>query len=153
MTKELRHTLCDHAAGNYRICIGMAAEVAHDRAQREITVLDEKLYLQVFAHRKLKVRAALPVHADMHEDADRFAFPDLPEEAVVALDQFLEDFYHHFQNHYFAQLHQHYTKYTNGSTTTIPCPCRRSTIHRSDRLELTAVTAPRSRSSMVHQIS
>jgi len=44
----------------------------------------------------------------MHEDADRFAFPDLPEEAVVALDQFLEDFYHHFQNHYFAQLHQHY---------------------------------------------
>jgi len=40
----------------------------------------------------------------MHEDADRFAFPDLPEEAVVALDQFLEDFYHHFQNHYFAQL-------------------------------------------------
>jgi hypothetical protein len=44
----------------------------------------------------------------MHEDADRFAFPDLPEEAVVALDQFLEAFYHHFQNHYFAQLHQHY---------------------------------------------
>ena len=27
MTKQLRHTLCDHAAGNYRILIGMAAEL------------------------------------------------------------------------------------------------------------------------------
>lgn len=44
----------------------------------------------------------------MHSDPDRFAFPDLPEEAVVALDQFLEAFYHRFQNHYFAQLHRHY---------------------------------------------
>jgi general secretion pathway protein A len=49
MTKELRHTLCDHAAGNYRIFIGMAAELLMTAAQREITVLDEKLYLQVFA--------------------------------------------------------------------------------------------------------
>jgi len=49
MTKELRHTLCDHAAGNYRIFIGMAAELLMAAAQREITVLDEKLYLQVFA--------------------------------------------------------------------------------------------------------
>jgi len=49
MTKELRHTLCDHAAGNYRIFIGMAAELLMTAAQREVTVLDEKLYLQVFA--------------------------------------------------------------------------------------------------------
>ena len=49
MTKELRHTLCDHAAGNYRIFIGMAADLLMAAAQREITVLDEKLYLQVFA--------------------------------------------------------------------------------------------------------
>ncbi len=27
MTKQLRNTLCDHAAGNYRIFIGMAAEL------------------------------------------------------------------------------------------------------------------------------
>lgn len=46
---ELRHTLCDHAAGNYRIFIGMAAELLMTAAQREITVLDEKLYLHVFA--------------------------------------------------------------------------------------------------------
>jgi hypothetical protein len=49
MTKQLRHTLCDHAAGNYRIFIGMAAELLMTAAQREITELDEKLYLQVFA--------------------------------------------------------------------------------------------------------
>jgi type II secretory pathway predicted ATPase ExeA len=49
MTKELRHTLVDHAAGNYRICVSMAGELLMSAAQREITTLDEKLYLQVFA--------------------------------------------------------------------------------------------------------
>lgn len=48
MTKELRHLLCDHAAGNYRILIGMAADLLMTAAQTEITVLDEKLYFQVF---------------------------------------------------------------------------------------------------------
>jgi hypothetical protein len=60
----------------------------------------------------------------MHEDADRFAFPDLPEEAVVALDQFLEDFYHHFQNHYFAQLHQHYHEIHERQHYNDPMPSR-----------------------------
>ena len=36
-------------AGNYRIFIAMAAELLMTAAQRDITVLDEKLYLQVFA--------------------------------------------------------------------------------------------------------
>lgn len=49
MTQELRDTLCDHAAGNYRIFISMAAELLMAAAQQELTVLDEKLYLQVFA--------------------------------------------------------------------------------------------------------
>jgi type II secretory pathway predicted ATPase ExeA len=49
MTKELRHTLCDHAAGNYRIFTAMAGELLMNAAQRELPVLDEKLYLQVFA--------------------------------------------------------------------------------------------------------
>ena len=44
----------------------------------------------------------------MTEDTDRFVFPDMPDEAVVAIDQFLEAFYHRFQNHYFAQLHRWY---------------------------------------------
>jgi hypothetical protein len=38
-----------HAAGNYRIFIAMAGELLMSAAQREITALDEKLYLQVFA--------------------------------------------------------------------------------------------------------
>jgi general secretion pathway protein A len=49
MTQELRHTLCDHAAGNYRIFTAMAGELLLSAAQRDLPVLDEKLYLQVFA--------------------------------------------------------------------------------------------------------
>jgi general secretion pathway protein A len=48
MTRELRHTLIDHAAGNFRVLVSMAAELLMSAAQREITTLDEKLYLQVF---------------------------------------------------------------------------------------------------------
>lgn len=49
MTSQLRHTLCDHAAGNYRIMTTMAAELLAAAAQKELPVLDEKLYLDVFA--------------------------------------------------------------------------------------------------------
>jgi len=49
MTPQLRHTLCDHAAGNYRILTTMAAELLAAAAQRELPQLDEKLYLEVFA--------------------------------------------------------------------------------------------------------
>ena len=45
----------------------------------------------------------------MNEDPDRFPFPALCDEAVVALNHFLEEFYTHFQNHYFAQMHRYYT--------------------------------------------
>jgi general secretion pathway protein A len=49
MTPELMQTLCDHAAGNYRVLTTMAAELLSTAAQRESTQLDEKLYLEVFA--------------------------------------------------------------------------------------------------------
>jgi general secretion pathway protein A len=49
MTKELCHTLCDHAAGNYRILTAMASELLLAAARQELSKLDEKLYLQVFA--------------------------------------------------------------------------------------------------------
>ena len=49
MTAELMNTLCDHAAGNYRILTTMAAELLSAAAQRESDQLDEKLYLEVFA--------------------------------------------------------------------------------------------------------
>jgi general secretion pathway protein A len=48
MTDELRNTLCDHAAGNYRIPTSLAAELLTAAAQQELPQLDEKLYLQVF---------------------------------------------------------------------------------------------------------
>jgi type II secretory pathway predicted ATPase ExeA len=48
MTQQLRHTLCDHAAGNYRILTTMAAELLAAAAQKDLAVLDEKLYLEVF---------------------------------------------------------------------------------------------------------
>ena len=40
----------------------------------------------------------------MGNDLDHFVFPELPDEAVVALNDFLEDFYTAFQNHYCVQL-------------------------------------------------
>jgi type II secretory pathway predicted ATPase ExeA len=49
MTPDLRRTLCDHAAGNYRILTGMAAELLATAAQQDLPQLDEKLYLQVYA--------------------------------------------------------------------------------------------------------
>lgn len=49
MTPELMRTLADHAMGNYRALTNMAAELLAAAAQREITQLDEKLYLDVFA--------------------------------------------------------------------------------------------------------
>jgi len=48
MTKELKNTLADHAAGNYRILTTMAAELLAVAAQRDLPALDEKLYLEVF---------------------------------------------------------------------------------------------------------
>lgn len=49
MTRELMHTLCDHALGNYRVMSTLAAELLSAAAQREATHLDEKLYLEVFS--------------------------------------------------------------------------------------------------------
>ena len=49
MTAQLRQTLCDHAAGNYRVLTTMASELLAVAAQRDLPKLDEKLYLEVFA--------------------------------------------------------------------------------------------------------
>ena len=49
MTPQLCQTLCDHALGNYRILTTMAAELLAAAAQRDLPVLDEKLYMDVFA--------------------------------------------------------------------------------------------------------
>ena len=49
MTTELKATLADHAAGNYRVLTTMAAELLSAAAQQEKPQLDEKLYFDVFA--------------------------------------------------------------------------------------------------------
>ena len=49
MTPHLRSTLCDHAAGNYRILTSMANDLLSVATQRNLAQLDEKLYLEVFA--------------------------------------------------------------------------------------------------------
>jgi len=49
MTSELRVTLADHAAGNYRVLMNLADELLAVAADRELARLDEKLYLDVFS--------------------------------------------------------------------------------------------------------
>jgi len=49
MTAPLRQTLCEHAAGNYRILTTLAAELLSTAAQQEKPQLDEKLYFEVLA--------------------------------------------------------------------------------------------------------
>ncbi len=49
MTSGLVATLCEHAAGNYRVLCNMAAELLSEGLRREAPQLDEKLYLEVFA--------------------------------------------------------------------------------------------------------
>jgi hypothetical protein len=42
----------------------------------------------------------------MSADPELFRFPELSDEAVLALERLIEELYHSFQNHYFAQLHR-----------------------------------------------
>jgi general secretion pathway protein A len=48
MTTELRDTLVDHAAGNYRLLMTMSAELLAYGLAHEVQQLDEKFYLEVF---------------------------------------------------------------------------------------------------------
>ncbi len=56
MTPELVNALCEHAVGNYRVLTGMAAELLATAAQRELTQLDEKLFLELYANPSAKTR-------------------------------------------------------------------------------------------------
>jgi general secretion pathway protein A len=49
MSTALKRTLCERAGGNYRVMTNMAAQLLSLAAQRQITTLDEKLYLEAFA--------------------------------------------------------------------------------------------------------
>lgn len=49
MTAELKTTLAEHAAGNYRVMMNIADELLAAGAERNLARLDEKLFLEVFA--------------------------------------------------------------------------------------------------------
>jgi hypothetical protein len=58
MTTELKATLADHAAGNYRVLMNLSDELLTLGADRELPRLDEKLYLEAFAQPAQKKAAA-----------------------------------------------------------------------------------------------
>ncbi|MCB9659766.1 MAG: hypothetical protein H6726_19110 [Sandaracinaceae bacterium] len=49
MTTELRTTLAEHAAGDYRVPMNLSDELLTVAAERDLPRLDERLFLEVFA--------------------------------------------------------------------------------------------------------
>lgn len=62
MTPALIQTLCEHAAGNYRVLCTLADDLLAAALERELPQLDEKLFLEVFAPSG-KPRGRTPVPA------------------------------------------------------------------------------------------
>jgi len=60
MTTELKATLADHAAGNYRVLMNLSDELLSLALDRELPRLDEKLYLEAFAQPAPKKAAGTP---------------------------------------------------------------------------------------------
>ena len=58
MTTELKSTLAEHAAGNYRVLMNMADELLCTGADRDLPRLDEKLFFDVFQPPAPKKRRA-----------------------------------------------------------------------------------------------
>ena len=46
----------------------------------------------------------------MNDNPDLFPFPALSDDAVIAVNDFIEEIYTRFQNHYFAQMHRYYAE-------------------------------------------
>ena len=58
MTPELIATLCDHAQGNLRALMNMAAELLAFAAEREARQIDEKLFLETCSPLPAETKAA-----------------------------------------------------------------------------------------------
>jgi general secretion pathway protein A len=54
MTTELKSTLADHAAGNYRVLMNLSDELLAAATERELPRLDEKLFLDTFNQQHAK---------------------------------------------------------------------------------------------------
>ncbi len=48
MTPQLKTVLCDHAIGNYRVLTGMGDDLLVNGARKELTQLDEQLFLELY---------------------------------------------------------------------------------------------------------
>jgi len=44
----------------------------------------------------------------MNQPIELIDFPDLPDEAVIAINDFIEELYARFQSRYFSQMHRYY---------------------------------------------
>jgi type II secretory pathway predicted ATPase ExeA len=64
LTRPLLDTLCEHAMGNYRAMLTMANELLSAAAQRQLDVLDEQLFLDVFAINRNQTVPARTSHRD-----------------------------------------------------------------------------------------
>jgi type II secretory pathway predicted ATPase ExeA len=58
MTTELKATIAEHAAGNYRVMMNIADELLAAAAERDLPRLDEKLYFDVYQTPLPKARTA-----------------------------------------------------------------------------------------------
>jgi general secretion pathway protein A len=58
MTTELKVTIAEHAAGNYRVMMNIADELLAAAAERDLPRLDEKLYFDVYQAPAPKPRSA-----------------------------------------------------------------------------------------------
>jgi len=58
----------------------------------------------------------------MGDQPDRFVFPELPDEAAAALDEFLEDLYNSFQQRYGIQLYRYYRAIDERAARHRPVP-------------------------------
>ena len=63
MTTELKATLAEHAAGNYRVLMNMADELLAVAVDRDLPRLDERLYLDHF-QQPVRPRPAAPRKRD-----------------------------------------------------------------------------------------
>lgn len=58
LSTELKATLAEHAAGNYRVMMNIADELLAAAVERDLSSLDEKLYFDVFQPAQKPSRAA-----------------------------------------------------------------------------------------------
>ncbi len=52
MTRQLKQTIADHSGGNIRLLNNIASELLTEASRRELTQLDETLYLELFSRSK-----------------------------------------------------------------------------------------------------